>query len=191
MFFRAVFAMLLLALSTNPVTARQWALDRDATFILVDVAYITGGQVSIRFEDVGGSIQFDDRRPAATKAHVVVATGTAASGLVLLDPVVRGPGFLNAQEFPTIEFDFDSLVQTGPSDAEIKGVITVFGKSAPFQMKAQVVRYRPDEPDPEDRVISFNLFGEINRADFGNTTQSGLIKSVLPIRIHLALQPIS
>ncbi len=183
-----VFTLVLTAL---PATARQWTIDQEATFVLVDVAYITGGQVSIRLEDVGGTLRFNDRHPAATKAHVIVATGTAASGLALLDPVVRGPGFLNTGEYPTIEFDFNSLEQTGPSDAEISGIITVFGISRPFEMKAQVVRYRPDEPNPDDRVISFNLFGEIDRSAFGNTTQSGLIKSELPIRIHLALRPVS
>jgi polyisoprenoid-binding protein YceI len=188
---RAALTIVLLVLSGIPAVARQWAIDQDATFILVDVAYITGGQVSIRFADVGGTIRFDDRRPDATVAHIVVVAGTAASGLAPLDPVVRGASFLNAREHPTIEFDFERLKQSAPSEADISGVITVFGISAPFEMKAQVVRYRPNEPNPDDRVISFNLFGEINRTDFGNTTQTGVIKSVLPIRIHLALRPIS
>jgi polyisoprenoid-binding protein YceI len=177
-------------LAVAPASARKWAIYQDATFILVDVAYFTGGQVSIRFETVGGDIEFDDRRPAATKAHIIVATNTAQSGLALLDPVVRGPGFLNIQEFPTITFDFDRLEQIGPSNAEISGTIMIFGISRAFEMKAQVVRYRPDEADPADRVISFNLFGKIDRREFGNTTQSGLIEPVLPIRVHLALRPV-
>lgn len=186
--FFSVFVALVL--SSIPASARKWIIDSDATFILVDVAHISGGQVSIRFDAVDGEIDFDDRRPAATRAHVVVETESAASGLALLDSVVRGPGFLNAKEFPIITFDFEGLEQIGPSDAEISGFITIFGISGPFEMTAQVVRYRPNEPNPADRVISFNLFGEINRRDFGNTTQAGLIKSILPIRIHLALQPV-
>ncbi|MGR3660323.1 MAG: YceI family protein [Paracoccaceae bacterium] len=179
-----------LVMTTLPAFAGKWMIDEDASFVLVDVAYFSGGKVSIRFNDVGGDIEFDDRRPEATRAKITVGTETAQSGLALLDPVVRGPRFLNAQAYPAITFDFDRLEQTGPSDADISGTIMIFGISRAFEMEAQVVRYRPDEPNPADRVISFNLFGEINRRDFGNTIQSGLIEPVLLIRIHLALRPV-
>lgn len=186
--FFVIFSALIF--TAFPASAKMWTIEEKATFVLVDVAYFSGGQVSIRFDDVGGDITFDDGRPAATKAQITVGTETARSGLALLDPVVRGPGFLNAKTYPAITFDFDRLEQTGPSDAEISGTITIFGIPRSFEMKAQVVRYRPDASILADQVISFNLIGKIDRRNFGNTTQSGLIKPTLPIRIHLALRPV-
>lgn len=186
---RMISVLIFTLLCAAPVFANGWVIDTDETFVLVDVAYFTGGKVSIRFDDVGGDIQFNPRRAASTKAHIVVKTASATSGLGLLDPVVRGRGFLNVRKFPTIEFDFTSLVQTGPSKADIFGTITLLGVTRPILFKARVVRFRPEEPDPADRIVSFNLFSRIDRREFGNTTQPGLIRAILPIRVHLSLRP--
>lgn len=186
---RFSIALIAACFLAGPVLAVDWVIDREETFVLIDVSYLAGGQITIRFDDVDGDIEFDPKRPAQTKAHIVVASGSARTGLRLLDPVVKGGGFLNVRSYPTIEFTFDGLEQTGPSDAVVRGRIAILGTVRPLIMQARVVRFRPVMPNLNNRVVSFDLFGQVDRREFGNTTQSGLIGPDLPLRVHLSLRP--
>ncbi|MFQ5623775.1 MAG: YceI family protein [Paracoccaceae bacterium] len=172
-----------------PALAGAWAIDHAKTIITIDVAYRTGGKVTVRFPAFKGNVVFDPGRPHSTKAHIVVHARAARTGLVLLDAVVRGPEFLYARKYPSIDFNLTRLVQTGPSDADISGTITIRGVTRPLQLKARVYRFRPDEPDPAERIASFNVWGHIDRTEFGMTARTDRIETTVPIRILLSLRP--
>jgi polyisoprenoid-binding protein YceI len=177
-------ALLALLLSA-PAAAAPWRID-PGTAIVVDVAW-RGSTVEVRFPDLQGSIDFDERRPEAASARIQVATTSATTGLAPVDRMLRSPDFLASGAHPFVTFELERLVQTSSSTADAFGRITLRGVTRPVTFAAQVVRYGPAADDPDRFEAGFDLTGRIDRRDFGSTAGYPDIAAELPIRIRLLM----
>ncbi len=157
------------------------------TEVEVDVPW-RGLTVVMRFPDVAGTIEFDERRPETAHARIAVATTTVRTGLPPADRLAKSADFLAAEEFPSIGFTLERLEQTSRSTADIFGQIAFRGVTRPIEFKATVFRYGAAEDDPERFEAGFRLEGSIDRTKFGSVGALREVPAVLPIRIDLFIK---
>ncbi|MFO1209541.1 MAG: YceI family protein [Amaricoccus sp.] len=168
-----------------PAAAAPWRLE-PATTVAVDVAW-EGRNVTVRFPQLDGQVDFDQAHPGAAKATISVNAGAATTGVAVVDQLVRSRDYLDAAEYPTIDFHLDKLTQTSKQTADVQGRITLRGVTRPVTFKATVTQYGPAADDPKRFEAGFDLTGSIDRTEFGSTGGVPQVASVLPVRIHLLM----
>lgn len=166
--------------------ARPWVIAPQST-ITADVTW-QGLNVPVHFPSFAGNIDFDERKIQDTRAAIAVATVDATTGLPSADALLRGPGYLDSKSFPRITFRLDKLTQTSKSTADVQGMITLRGVSAPLLFHATVFRYGPAPDNPARFEAGFDLSGKIDRTMFGSTGGLPALGAVMPIRIHLLIR---
>jgi polyisoprenoid-binding protein YceI len=165
--------------------AAPWQVEPE-TLVWVEVAW-QGRSVAVRFPTVAGSIDFDQNRPERAEATISVSAADATTGIAIVDRLIRSGGYLNAAEYPEINFHLDKLTQTSKSTAEVTGRITLRGVTRPIRFKAEVFRYGAAEGDPARFEAGFNLTGSIDRTEFGSTSGLPEIAAILPVYIRLLM----
>lgn len=182
---RLLIALLLLL--PQMAFAAAWSIVPGDTRVAVDVPW-KGNVVTMRFDTVRGTVQFDERHPERAKADISIATTDVETGLGIVNAFVKGEGYLDARRYPEIRFRLERLVQTSKSTADVFGQITMLGVTKPIGLKAQVFRYGPSPDAPGHFDAGFNLNGAVDRREFGNTTGYPDIAAVLPVRIRLLMR---
>ena len=175
--------ILLLLLMPVAVQAEPWTLDPE-TEVTVMVPW-HGSSVAVHFPTLSGRIDFDEARPEQAKAAISVATRDAATGVAVVDQLVRSRDYLDAAAYPTIAFQLDRLTQTSKSTADVAGRITLRGVTRPVDFAARVTRYGPAADDPSRFEAGFELDGRIDRTEFGSTGGLPDVAAVLPVHISL------
>jgi polyisoprenoid-binding protein YceI len=131
----------LLSLGTTPssVSAAPLAVDL-AKSEIVFVSKQMGVPVEGRFRKFGVQLDFDAKKPEASKAALEVDVASIDAGSAEADgEVIRKPWF-NAAQFPKAVFNSTSVKSLGNNRYELTGPITIKGKSrtvtTPFTVKA-------------------------------------------------------
>jgi len=178
--------VLLLVCLANAALAAPWDIVQDQTRIEVDVTYF-GSTITMRFERVNGTVDFDAARPQRAKADITVPVAQVETGLGIANGIVKSKDYLNARAYPDIRFQMDRLDRTSESTADIYGQMTLLGVTRPILFRARLFRYsRPQGGGPFE--AGFNLTGQVDRRSYGNMTALGTVSAVLPIRIQLLMR---
>ncbi|MBP7001975.1 YceI family protein [Amaricoccus sp.] len=176
---------LILALLPAIAAASPWRLDPE-TRVAVDVSW-RGSAVEMRFPDLSGTIDFDEKRPETARARIVVASGSVETGLPPVSAVVKGPDFLGSARWPDVVFELDRLKLTSRSTADVDGRLTLRGVTRPVSLKATVTQYGPAPDDPDRFVAGFDITGSVDRTQFGSTGGLPDVAPEIGLRIHLAM----
>lgn len=179
-------ALLIVALLVcGPVRAAPWAISPE-TSVTVMVPW-RGLTVTMRFPEISGTVEFDERQPETARADVMVDARSVRTGLPPADRLARSEDFLAAAQYPSIRFRLERLVRTSPSTADVFGRITFRGTTKPIAFSARVFRYGQLENAPDVFEAGFQLDGAIDRTEFGSTGALGDVPAVLQIRIRLVM----
>lgn len=180
-----VLLVLLLAVLPLAAAAAPWRLD-PATRVAVEVDW-RGGTVELRFPELSGTIDFDEKHPEAARARIVVASGAVETGLPPVDALARTPDFLGSGRWPQVVFELDSLTVTSKSTADIAGRLTLRGVTKPVALHATVTQYGPMPQDPDRFAAGFDITGSVDRTAFGSTGGLPDVAAEIGLRIHLAM----
>ncbi len=178
-------AVLLFWLLPATAWAVPWVLDPE-TSVSVEVVW-TGGRTEVRFPRLGGTIDFDERRPQTAAARIAASARDATTGVPIADALMRSDAYLATDRFPEVVFDLDRLEQTSRSTADVFGRLTLRGVTRPVTFAATVFRYGPSDADPARFEAGFDLTGTVDRRDFGMTAGLPDIAAELPVRIRLLM----
>lgn len=181
------FILALMVCLPTLANAAPWRLNTSESSIQVQVGYLGGKGVTVRFPSFDGPVEFDERRPQNAKATIRVRANKLETGLGFINNMVRSPDYLATKQFPEITFQLDNLKQTSKSTADIAGRITLRGITKKVVFKAVVFRYGPSKSDPNVFEAGFNLTGTIDRRDFGSTAGTPQVAPVLPVKIRLVM----
>lgn len=182
---RLLLLPLLLALAAPPAQAAAWRLD-PGTQVVVDVPW-RGSVVAVRFPGLRGTITFDEAAPETARARIEVLASGAETGVGVVNALIRGPGYLDADSFPVIAFQLDRLRRLSKSTARVEGRLTLRGVTRPLILDARVFRYGPDPADPGRFQAGFDLTGSIDRTEFGSTGGLPEASARLDLRIRLVM----
>jgi polyisoprenoid-binding protein YceI len=168
-----------------PGAAEPWRIE-SGTRLEVDVAW-GGAKVVVRFPDLAGEVDFDPDRPDLARALIVARAAAATTGLPPADALLRGPGYLDARRFPSVEFRLDRLVQTSRSTADVFGRLTLRGVTREVRFEARALRYGPVSGEPDRFEAGFDIRGRIDRTEYGSTAGLPEVPAVMPVRVRLLM----
>lgn len=119
-----------------------------------------------RFNDVQGTIFFDQVNPAMSTVNVVIKTASVDTYVPKLTEHLKGADFFNVEQFPEAKFTSTGVKVTGKKSAVIEGNLTLLGVVKPVKLK---VKFNKAEVHPytKKRTAGFSAETTIKRSDFG------------------------
>jgi polyisoprenoid-binding protein YceI len=185
-FFLAAALCAASAAYAEPVT---YALDPAHTQVAFTVDRFGFNNVLGRFEDVAGEVVLDQANPANSSVRATIQTASVDSGNDTRDSHLREPRWLNAAQFPTIEFRSTRVETTGERTARVTGDLTLLGQTHPVTLDVTLNELAP-LPNNQRQAAGFTATGRLQRSAWGSTQAGQLIGNDVNIRIEaLAVVP--
>ncbi len=137
MMTRTALTLALLALGTSDAQAAPatYAIDPSHTFATFEISHFGTSTNRGRFDKKEGTVTFD-KAAKTGKVEITLQTGSISTGTAAFDKHLSGSDFFNAEKFPTAKFVGDTFVFNGDKVSEIKGTLTLLGKTNPITLKA-------------------------------------------------------
>ena len=124
------------------------------------------------FNAFEGTVDLDGSDPSRSSARIVIEAASIDTRQAQRDEHLRSNDFLAMQEFPQITFVSTSARQTGETEFELTGDLTVKGTSAPVTIP---FTYEGTAQDPYGNVrVGFEGSVAINRKDYGVSYNAAL-----------------
>ncbi len=171
-----------------------WILDpaHSAVTFTAKHMMITTVRGSMKIADV--DLHFDPDNHEASSVRVSLDAASIDTGQDARDQHLRSDDFLNADEFPTIDFVSTSIERNGKNGSgKIHGDLTIRGTTRPVVLDAEFAGVVPNMQGGERAAFSAST--KVNRDDFGlnwNVTleQGGWLVSK-DIRIEIDIAAVS
>jgi polyisoprenoid-binding protein YceI len=145
--------------------AGTYVLDPTHTRIGFVARHLMVTKVRGRFAGVTGSIVVGDD-PAASSTEVTIEAASIDTRSPDRDAHLRGPDFLDVEQFPTLEFR-SSRVYRAKGDWKLDGQLTIKGVTRPVTLD---VDYDGEATDPWGNTkVGFTARADIDREDWGLT----------------------
>jgi polyisoprenoid-binding protein YceI len=168
----------------EPVT---YVLDPAHTQVAFSVDRFGYDRVLGRFDAVSGEVVLDEQSPANSSVHAVVQIASISTGNDLRNEHLRGARWLNAEQFPAMEFRSTSVRITGEHHAQVTGDLTLLGQTHPLTLEVTLNRVGP-APNNQRPTAGFSATGSLARAAWGSTIAPSLIGDAVSIQIEALAQ---
>ena len=178
-----VFAAALLAAGAAQAEPVTYVLDPAHTQVAFSIDRFGFNRVLGRFEDVSGEIVLDEANPANSSVRATIQTASVDSGNDTRDDHLRGQRWLNAEQFPAMEFRSTAVRLTGERTAEVTGDLTLLGQTHPVTLNVTLNQIG-DSPSNRRRTAGFSATGSLNRSAWGSATATNLIGDAVSIHIE-------
>ena len=151
----------------------KWFLEPGHTAAEFCVRHMMVTYVRGHFKNVRGTLQFDPKRPEASRVEATIDAKGISTGEPQRDSHLRSADFLDVENYPTITFVGSEVEPIGEHDLRVRGDLTIRGVSRKTELR---VRYLGQWSTPwwEDGIdkgpkirAGFVSEGTINRHDFG------------------------
>jgi polyisoprenoid-binding protein YceI len=173
----------------EPVT---YTLDPAHTQVAFTIDRFGFNRVLGRFEDVSGELVLDEANPANSSVRATIQVASVDSGNDTRDGHLRGERWLNAAQFPTIEFRSTSVRLTGERTADVAGELTLLGQTHPVTLNVTLNHIGGPPNAPQRRSAGFSATGSLTRSTWGSATAQApnMIGDAVSITIEaLAVPP--
>lgn len=136
----------------------QWNLDPAHSEITFKVKHMMISNVKGRFNNFTANLVSEDDNFTHVKADAKIETNSIDTNSKDRDNHLLSADFFNAESFPTIEFETNSL------NGDVEGYMTIKGVRKPIQLD---VEFGGVNVDPWGNTkAGFSFEGKINRKDF-------------------------
>ncbi len=160
----------------------DWTLDTKHAALRFEINHLGFAVYHGRFEAFDAKLQGD---PASPEKSALTATIQVASLDVANDDFAKtliGPDWLDATKFPTATFRSTGVKRTGPTTADIDGLLTLRGVTQPITLKANFNGAAPDRLRGTD-VAGFSAETTLRRSAFGVSKFSGVLADEVTLKI--------
>ncbi len=183
-FFKLIFLVILLIVSYTSVTfAETYKLDPVHTSIIFRVKHLGVAYFFGRFNGPSGTFSFDETAPSKSSIKMQVSTNNIDTDVEKRDNHLKSPDFLNAEKHPLIKFQSNSVTQVATDNYEIKGDLTLLGKTRPLTIKAA---HTGSGKDPWGNFRSgFKTSFSIKRSDFGMDFMLGGVSDEVQLTVSI------
>jgi polyisoprenoid-binding protein YceI len=154
-----------IAVAAPASAADTYQLDPVHTSVTFKVKHLNVTFVYGRFNDVAGTLVFDEADPANSSIHVQVKTASIDTFNAKRDDHLRSPDFFDAAAFPVIEFRSTAVRKVDPETYNVQGDLTLHGVTRSV-MVAAILTGAGKDPWGNDR-IGFETVFLVKRTDFG------------------------
>lgn len=148
----------------------RYELDPTHTQVAFTIDRFGFNKVLGRFENVTGELILDEANPANSSVRATIQVASVDSSNDTRDEHLRGDRWLNAAQFPTIEFQSTAVRPTGERTAEVTGNLTLLGQNHPVTLNVTLNNIGATPNRPNDRLAGFSATGSLTRSTWGSTT---------------------
>lgn len=143
----------------------QWVIDAAHSEIQFKVKHLMISTVTGSFGTFSGTAttQGDDFNNA--QISFTAATASINTGQADRDNHLRSADFFDAEQYPEVTFISSSMKNTGGSNFELTGILSMHGVSKEVTLNAEFLGINKDPWG--NTKAAFELTGKINRKDFG------------------------
>lgn len=180
----AATAVALALLASPALAADTYKIDTSHVFVGFTVDHLGFSTTYGRFNDVSGTIEFDEENPEASSVEVKIDPASVDTGHKERDEHVRGEDLLNTAEYPEMSFKSTSVERTGEKTGKITGDLTMHGVTKPVTLDASFTK-KGTYPMTEEKieVIGFDATTTLKRSDYGMDKWTAMIGDEIPVTI--------
>jgi polyisoprenoid-binding protein YceI len=182
-----IFAAALFAAGAAHADPVTYVLDPAHTQVAFSIDRFGFNRVLGQFDQVEGEVILDEANPANSSVRAVVQIASVDAGNATREEHLRGERWLNAAQFPTMEFRSTSVRLVSETRAEVVGELTLLGQTHPLTLDVTLNRIA-DAPNNQRRTAGFSATGQLSRATWGSATAPNLIGDAVSIRIEALAQ---
>lgn len=159
------------ALTAGPAKAepRSFTLDPEHLHVAFLVKHIGFAKTLGVFEEIEGTVVFDEEAPALQSIDVVIQADSVNTGHKRRDNHVRSDDFLAADDHPEITFALTGASQTGERTGTVTGDLTIRGETNPVTLDVVWNKSGRYPFGDKQYVVGISARGEIMRSDWGMT----------------------
>jgi polyisoprenoid-binding protein YceI len=176
-------------MSPSPVPVYQ--IEPAHSAVHFSVRHLMISTVRGEFSQLSGEVGYDPAQPQTARIDAVIAAASIHTRDAQRDAHLRGPDFLDAEKFPSLEFHSSQAAVTA-SGLSVPGQLTLHGVTRPVTLEVRDIT--PEVKDPFGGVRrGATAQARINRKDFGLTynmaleTGGVLVGEEINIQIELEL----
>jgi polyisoprenoid-binding protein YceI len=128
-------AALLATAGAAQAQSADYAIDPTHTFVSFEIGHFGTSINRGRWDKKEGTVQFD-RTGRTGKVDITIDMNSINTGVAPFDGHLKSPDFFNTAQFPTARFVSERFVFNGDKVAEVRGTLTLVGKTHPVTLKA-------------------------------------------------------
>lgn len=146
------------------VLSANWVINNDHSEILFKVTYLNVSELTGRFTEYAGVVDFNDKTNVPEKISITVITASADTGHKMRDNHLEAHDFFNSREFPKLTFETTEIKNLGKGKYEAKGHLTIKGITKPSTVTFTLTDSVKDTWGYENKFAKFETI--VNRKDF-------------------------
>jgi polyisoprenoid-binding protein YceI len=116
------------------------------------------------FKTYSGTVDFDEKNPAALKAEATIQTASINTSVDKRDTHLKSGDFFDVEKFPTMSFKSTAAKKLTDNKVQLVGDLTLHGVTKPVTLDVEIGGVSPD-PWGNTRA-GFSATGKINKKDF-------------------------
>lgn len=144
--------------------AVTWVTNNDHSEIKFQVPYMSVSEISGRFNEFSGEIQFKDDGLTAEQLEVKIQTSSIDTGNKMRDGHLRGSEFFQSVQYPSINFKSKNISLIKRDNYRAVGEMTIRGVTKPAVIDFTITNSLKDTWGYENKFVKFK--SAIKRNDF-------------------------
>jgi polyisoprenoid-binding protein YceI len=130
------------------------------------VRHMMIANVKGEFTKVSGTVTSDPSDPAAVQIQAAIEASSISTRDEQRDGHLKSADFFDVARYPTITFQSNKVVPSGPNSFEVAGDLTIHGVTQPVPLTVEEVT--PEAKDPWGNMRrGATARTKVNRKDFG------------------------
>jgi polyisoprenoid-binding protein YceI len=122
--------------------------------------------VTGKFDDFTGTIQFDETNPEQSSVEVNIKTASIDTSVKMRDDDLRSPNFFDAAKYPATTFKSSSVKSTGKDTFDVTGDLTMHGVTKEVVLKVELIG-KGSGMKQGSIVSGWDATTALKRSDFG------------------------
>ncbi len=176
----ALAAMLLMPAAVS-WGADSFCVDPVHSTVVFHIKYLGAFPFEGRFNEMTGTIVFDEKKPNESRVDLVVKSASIDTGNETRDTHLKSEEYFHSEKHPGITFESDSVRKTGENTYEVKGRLTMLGKTRPLSVTA---RFEGRGRDVAGNLCTgFDTTFTVKRSDFGMTAGRPIVGDEVTLSI--------
>jgi polyisoprenoid-binding protein YceI len=175
---------LLLVSGIGAANAASTTYTIEPTHTQVQFTYTHFGfsNITLRFDQVEGSIVHDAAAPAKSTVNVTIPTASLSTGVAKFDEHIKSPDFFDVAKFPTATFKSTKVVALGKGKLKVTGDLMIHGvtKSVVMDVTTNKLGIHGYAKVP---AAGFDASIKIKRSDFGVGAYAPAVSDDVTIKI--------
>jgi polyisoprenoid-binding protein YceI len=134
----AVACLSALLIAYSAFAADTYAFDKAHSSVGFQIRHLFSN-VTGKFDDFAGTIQYDEANPEQSSVEVTIKTASIDTGVKMRDDDLRSPNFFDAKKYPEITFKSKSVKAIDKNNFEVTGDLTMRGVTKEVILKVELV----------------------------------------------------